>query len=49
MTKLRIGIAGASGFIGQAAIKKLSADYNIKAICRKLPKQKDNHENVLWY
>lgn len=48
--KVKIGIAGASGFIGQEAIKKLSPEFKIKALSRHIPaKTQSDSEDIEWH
>ncbi|WP_158998988.1 NAD(P)H-binding protein [Pigmentibacter ruber] len=50
MTKPKLAIAGASGFIGKAAIDRLADEFNIKALSRVAPSNKNSYkENVHWH
>ena len=50
MTKPKLAIAGASGFIGKAAIDRLADEFNIKALSRKVPSNKNLYkDNVQWH
>jgi len=49
MTKPRIAIAGASGFIGKYAIQELSKNFRIRALCRNLPTTNSLNSDVQWF